>query len=87
MQGRSHRGERRLAICRSSTSSRQARRGGLAWNPPLHRRRCALAKPAFEKAGRNQIKRQGRRKALCTFLVDAETTFWHDPWSIRETAC
>ena len=68
VEGRSHQGERCLAIRRSSTSSRQARCGGLAWNPPLLCRCCALAEPAFKKAGRNQIKRQGRRKTLGILL-------------------
>ena len=50
LQGRSHRGERRLAIYRSSTLSRPARRGRLEWNSALHCCCRALAEPALKKS-------------------------------------
>ena len=53
--------------------------------------RCIAAAvhwPSLHSKRPDAIKSSDRDgEKLGTFLVDAETTFWHDPWSIRETAC
>ena len=65
LQGRSHRGERRLAIHQPSTPSRPARRGRLEWNPPLHCSCCALDEPAFKKSDAIQTSdRDGEKRTV-----------------------